>query len=277
MIFVVTFGITYLFSAPRQALVKLIALAMFANHISVQNQQTYSFTAFANGLAMTCLVAVLIIATAYIPASSRPEKAFLRLLCRFFRQAEFLISRLAIDRDWRKGWAVRLKMLFYRNDLLVLPPKLAKWGARIDHNAFPHPGAEQIQDMVNSLAIIADRLEMLMADRQFPLADRLVQQLLEDFRAWRLTVQALFEYWSLIETLDEKGEALEVRLESHIKRLEASIDRLRRQKEWDALSEEDNINFYRLLGSYRSLSEAVVNHARLVGGINWEKWKEARF
>nr|NIV30530.1 hypothetical protein [Anaerolineae bacterium] len=95
MIFVVTFGITYLFSAPRQAGVKLIALAMFANNISVQNQQAYSFVSFANGLAMICLVAALIIATAYIPRSPRPEKVFLRLLQRFFQQVEFMMSRLA--------------------------------------------------------------------------------------------------------------------------------------------------------------------------------------
>ncbi len=277
MIFVVTFGITYLFSAPRQALVKLIALAMFAKFISVQNQQTYSFAAFANGLAMICLVAGLIIATAYIPASPRPEKAFLRLLRRFFRQAESLMSCLAIDRDRRRGWAERLKIHFYRNDLLELPPKLARWGARIDHGAFPKPDAKQIEELVNSLAIIANRFKMLMADRQVPMTDILVQQLIEDFRAWRLAVQALFERWSLGNTMDEKGEALEAKLASHIKRLEASIDRLRRQKEWDALSAEDNMNFYRLLGSYRSLSEAIVAHARLVDGFSLERWREERF
>jgi uncharacterized membrane protein YccC len=277
MIFVVTFGITYLFSAPHLAIVKLIALAMFANQISVQNQQTYSFAAFANGFAMISLVAAFLIATAYIPVSPRPEKVFLRLLRRFFRQAESLISCLAIDRDRRRGWVVRWKMHFYRSNLLELPPKLARWGARIDHGALPKPDAKQIEEMVNSLAIIADRLKMLMADRQVPMADILVQQLLEDFRAWRLTIQEIFQNWWRSETADIDAADLQTRLASLLNRLEKRIDTLFRRKEGGTLSEEDNENFYRLLGSYRSLSEAVVEHARLVTGLNWEQWREERF
>ena len=277
MIFVVTFAVTYIFSEPRQAGVKLNVLAMIVTNISVQNQQSYDFASFANGLVNICLVAAIIIAVAYLPPSPRPEKAFLRLLHRYFRQAEFLISCLAIDEHRKTGWAVRLKMLFFRNDLLELPPKLAKWGSQIDHKAFPNPGAGQIQDMVNSLAIIADRLKMLMAEGQHPLAGLLVQQLLEDFRSWRLSVQALFEHWRLGKTMDEEGETLEDRLASQIIRLEASIDRLRRQKEWDALSEEDGKNLYRFLGGHRSLSEAIVAHAKLVEGYEWKIWGKNRF
>ena len=42
-------------------------------------------------------------AVAYFPNSPRPEKVFLRLLGRFFRQGEFLLSHLALDRDSNRG------------------------------------------------------------------------------------------------------------------------------------------------------------------------------
>jgi hypothetical protein len=37
------------------------------------------------------------------------------------------------------------------------------------------------------------------------------------------------------------------------------------------------LNAYRLLGSYRGLSEAVVAHSRIINNIDWPRWREARF
>jgi hypothetical protein len=36
-------------------------------------------------------------------------------------------------------------------------------------------------------------------------------------------------------------------------------------------------NFYRLLGAYRGVSEALVNYVGSAGTIDWERWKEERF
>ena len=43
------------------------------------------------------------------------------------------------------------------------------------------------------------------------------------------------------------------------------------------LGNKDYENFYRLIGSYRSLSESVVDHAKLAGNFDWQQWKEERF
>ena len=77
--------------------------------------------------------------------------------------------------------------------------------------------------------------------------------------------------------MDEEGETLEDKLASLVNRLEAKIDRLRRQKEWDTLGEEDGKNLYRFLGGHRSLSAAMVAHAKLVAGYDWKRWGEERF
>ncbi len=82
MIFGVTFGYYYLFWQPRQALIKVTGVACFIVHTSIQNQQTYSFAAFANSAAMMILACTLAIATSFVLASPRPEKAFLRLVTR---------------------------------------------------------------------------------------------------------------------------------------------------------------------------------------------------
>ena len=43
------------------------------------------------------------------------------------------------------------------------------------------------------------------------------------------------------------------------------------------LSTADYENFYRLLGSYRGLSETRIAYLQLAETINWAQWREARF
>jgi hypothetical protein len=43
------------------------------------------------------------------------------------------------------------------------------------------------------------------------------------------------------------------------------------------LSDWEGENFYRLLGAYRGLSEALIEYANTAGGIGWEQWRESRF
>jgi hypothetical protein len=43
------------------------------------------------------------------------------------------------------------------------------------------------------------------------------------------------------------------------------------------LRTDDYENFYRLLGCYRGLSEALISYARLAGAFDWQQWREMRF
>jgi hypothetical protein len=59
--------------------------------------------------------------------------------------------------------------------------------------------------------------------------------------------------------------------------MENRIDWTLGQADQRELSEADYQNFYRLVGSYRGLSESIVEHAKIAGGLNWQEWKEERF
>jgi uncharacterized membrane protein YccC len=276
LIFAATFAIYYLFWEPRQTLAKLGGIITFIVLISVQNQQTYSFASYANKAAMIMLGIALIVATAYIPTSPRPEKTFLRLLRRFFRQAEFLTSRLTLEWKQRRGIAGRWKTMLYSNDILELPGKLAMWGKMIDHRAFPGTSPEQVQALVNSLQAIAFRLKELVDARGQPQAESLVRALLEDVRAWRQAIEVLFRGWAE-ELAAESAGKLEKRLEAKLNTMQMRINETFNKIESDKLNDEDYMNFYRLLGTYRSLSEAGIGYAQLAEGINWKQWEEARF
>ena len=155
LIFAATFAIGYLFSEPRLAVLRGIGLAMLLYFIAVDNQQVYSFPAYANQVAMLFLATLALAIAANIPASSRPEKVFTRLVRRYFRHAELLTTRLSADWKQEAGWFRRVEMAFYGNDLLEIPRKLAVWGAQIDHQAFPDTSPERVQALVNSLTVLA--------------------------------------------------------------------------------------------------------------------------
>ena len=276
MIFIAIFAIYYLFWQPRQGLVKSIGAAMLLNVIAVQNQQTYNFAGFANSVVMIALACGIAVAIWYLPPSPRPEKIFLRLVARFFRQSELLMSYMAPDWEQKTGIAERVRLKFYQNDILGLRQKLSVSGGQIDQRLFPANTPEQVQELVNSLGALALRLKDLVDARKYQQATLLVQELLEDIKSWRTVIEGLFQNWS-DDPASVPDADLQNRLAARLKGMETRIDQtlgLDRQAE---LSEEDYKNFYRLIGSLRGLSESVVEHAELATVINWSEWKEARF
>jgi len=274
MLFIVTFGGFYLLPGA----INIGAMAIFHVVIGIQNQQTYNVAGYANTAAAILLSLACVVALFYIVGSPRPEKVFLRRLRRFFRQAEFLMSRLPLDRDEQKGLATRWRMALYRNDLLELPDKLAALGQRIDYRLLSGQTAEQVQAVATSLQAVAYRIKDLADARNSPQNDLLVAAVIDDVRAWRVSVQKQFRLW-VDDTAKavEPGVGIQDRLAARISRLEAQIGESLRHVEEGQLSEKDVENFYRVLGAFRGLSESGAVYWRNAQGIDWAMWKEARF
>jgi uncharacterized membrane protein YccC len=274
MLFGVTFGGFYLLSGVT----RLTSMAIFHILISIQNQQTYDFASYANTSAAILLSLALVVAIFHVPRSPRPEKVFLRLLRRFFRQAEFLVSRLALDRDEQKGLATRWQMALYRKDLLEIPDKLAALGQRIDYLLLSGQTPEQVQALATSLKGLAYRIKELVEARKSPQADLLVAAVIDDVRAWRMLAQKQLRLWAEDPVLAvEPGVDIRDRLTARISKLEARITETLRVVDEGKLSVVDYENFYRYLGAFRGLSESGIAYERLAQGINWAEWEEVRF
>jgi uncharacterized membrane protein YccC len=276
LIFAFTFTICYRFAAPQQGLGRAFGLAMFVVVIGVSNQQSYSFIAFANTAMVLPIVFSILMLTAYIPWSPLPERVFLRLLARFFRSAEFLISTFGHDPQQALSVPQRWRKRFHAHELMMLPGKLGVWGKMINPRLFPGTDEKQIQALVLNLQALSYRISGLVAARQLPQADFLVQELTQDMRKWRLAMQALFQDWSGQAPV-ESEQALEQRLENKLSELEARISETFEQAGEGRLREEDYRNFYRLLGGFRGVSEAMVSYARLMSAMKLDEWRETRF
>jgi len=225
---------------------------------------------------MVLLLIALLVATEYLFTSPRPEKVFLRLLARFFRHSEFLMSRLASDWGKKQRLVGIWKTALYDNDLLKLTETLAKWEKQIDYRTLPKNTPEQVQALVTSLQDLAYRIKALVDAREYQQAEPLLRLLHDDLRAWRIRLENLFHRWSENPTDMPEGD-LQARLTESLARMEEHIKETDDLAGQEGLNEEDYKYFYRLLGSFRSLSESVVGHARLAEQLDFGQWREARF
>jgi hypothetical protein len=276
LIFAVTFGICYLFAAPRQGLSRAFGLAMFVVVASISNQQTYNFLTVANTAMMFPLIFLIFAIAAYVPFSTRPEAYFLRLLGRFFRSAEYLMSTMNWGLEYTPSGIDRWRRAFHVHQLNTLPQKIGGWGGHVDTQALPGTTPEQVQALVTSLQALSYRMQGLLEARGSPQADFLVQELLSDFKAWRLRVQRTFQDLSQDPVAAEQTafrNRLSEIMDHMEQRVEATLDKA---AEGD-LRERDGENFYRLLGAYRGVSEAMVDYAGTAGLSDWRRWREARF
>ena len=84
--------------------------------------------------------------------------------------------------------------------------------------------------------------------------------------------------YNLVYQLEvDPGADLEQRLSARLHRLEQRINESLSLTEANVLSNEDYENFYRVLGSYRGVSEAMLALAKTNEDVSLARWQEARF
>ncbi len=133
-----------------------------------------------------------------------------------------------------------------------------------------------MQGLTTNLQALAYRMQELLEARQSPQAELLVRELLTDVRAWRLAVQRAFGDLSR-DPAAKGADGMRERLTAILGHLEGRIRETLNLAREGELSDQDGERFYRLLGAYRGLSEAVLEYADTAEGIQWTRWRESRF
>jgi uncharacterized membrane protein YccC len=274
LIFAMTFGMCYLYWKPQQMLGRAFGLAMFVAIAAISNEQSYSFLGPATTALMLPLIFALLALTAHVPFSPRHERAFLRLLGRFFASCEYLTANMGYQSDRADTWADRQRWAFHQAEVSRLPAKLAAWGAFLSPIVeTPQP---QLQALGASVQALAHRIGALALQRGSPQAQVLVDALLADVRAWRLAVQEIFRRLSQ-NVADAEREAMSIALAERIELLETRIVETINRSPQGRVSIQEGERFYQLLGAYRGVSQALIDYAENAGAINWTRWHEERF
>jgi len=101
---------------------------------------------------------------------------------------------------------------------------------------------------------------------------------LDDLRAWRLTAQKQLRLWADDPALAaSQGAEMRDRLVARMSSLEAQIGETIRGVKEGQISEGEIENFYRILGTFKSLSESGIEYSWAAEGIDWMHLTEERF
>jgi uncharacterized membrane protein YccC len=275
MIFLATFAISYLLSRPQQGMTRANVFVLFLMIIGVANQQQYDFLTVVNTALMFLILVALLLLFSRIPFSLQPDKAFLRMLGRFFRSSEYLMASMRWDPTVTPTRLDNWKRAFHAREVATLPKKLAGWALVVDTRALPGTTTAQVQMLASRLQGLAYRMQELMTARDRPQGDLLIGELLEDVRSWRLKVQAVLQQFSK-NPAAIPGAVLRERLMLRMDQLEGRIEETL-NKVGGEFDERDNENFYRLIGAYRGFSEALLEYAGTAENVEWQRWRESRF
>jgi uncharacterized membrane protein YgaE (UPF0421/DUF939 family) len=276
LIFVVTFSFCYLFYKPQQVLIKLFGVVLFLSIASISNEQSYSFLVVSSTALMFSVLFILLVVTAYIPFSPHPEKAYLRLLGRFFRSSEYLVSTLQQGAKKQSKWPARWRMNFHIHELTTLPKKLTAWSRVINTKTLSGTTTEDVQKLTSTLQTLTYRLQELHEAHGYSQSEFLVGELKADILSWQLKVKTALQRLADDPAggeLEQFQNKLSVLVEHMETRIQETLDKVTD----DRLSNQDSENFYRLLGAYRGVSEALVNYAGNAGVMDWSQWREERF
>ena len=277
LLFTTTFSICYLFAAPKQALSKLFGLAIFIAIANVVNQQTYSFFGITTTVMMFFIIFLLLFITSNIPFSARPEKVFLRLLGRYFRSCGYLVHNMHRDDQKQETRFERWQKKYHMHQLASLPKKLGVWARFIDTEILPGTDPPQIQAVLSGLQSFSYRMQELLAEEdRRALVPLLFQELQSDIKAWSARAEETLQRLAGDHDAGDK-EILQNKLAALVDHLEQRIANAMYRADDNQVTDLDNENFYRLLGAYRGVSEALVDCAGSAQTINWSRWQEERF
>ena len=276
LLFVVTFMICQLFAKPQQALDRTFGLVMFVTILGISNTQTHSILGPLNTALMFVLVFLLLSITHHFPYPPYPEHAFLRLLKRYFSNGRSLLKALIRKVDepepdfsqWRFDWRIK--------ELAMIPDKLAFWAKFIKANALQGIANDDLQAIVTSLKKLAFHLEELFTIRRQPELKPLLKALQHDAEEWKNYLIEIFN--SLEKDLNTSDyNSCRERLDRIIQNIEEAINGVMSEQGNTSLIAEDYHSFYRLLGAYRSVSEALLEYVALAEKIDSNEWREVRF
>jgi len=251
-------------------------LAVFVTMIAVENQQTYNILMVYNTVLVFVGMFIVFRITAYIPFSSRPEQAFMRLQSRFFRSCEYLVSGFSATRSNQLSFWERRRRAFHLHETRTLPGKIQIRSGLIDARAFPGSSKEHIDTITTLVQVISMRIQLLPGSHTCPGTQSLIDELLVDGQAWRITLQEAFQNLSNYPPADEKA-GFSTGLTEMTGYLEAGIENVLKRAESMQLDEMDRDYFYHLIGAYRGISDALLEYFGNIKLIDWEEWREARF
>ncbi|KHK03550.1 FUSC family protein [Desulfovibrio sp. TomC] len=270
LLFVLTSVIYYVFWDPRLTMLKFSAIVPFIMLTNIQNHQVYNMISYCSSATAMLLSLPLAAMASNGVCSLRPEKMFVRLGSRYFRQALALMATFATPR--KSGWPGKTSASVL-SAMQASVGKIGGWANGVDYKLLPQQAPQQAVAMVASLNTLTYRFLFFAAAQpertpSWPAFDAALE-------AWRAAIEDVLRQWAARPMQQARECALHGRLAQARAQLENASEASFEQIE-GAFTPAQYTRAYRLLGGYRGLYDALVAHAALAAAFDWDAWRESR-
>jgi len=276
MIFAATLLIGYLYYRPQDFLARAMGLTMLVIIIGAENEQTYNILYFANWLICAIFfVAALCVAWRF-PVSFRPEVRFLSMQRRYFHSLCWLLSEDRSDADGWTDWLWRRRRAHHLHEITVLPRRLQAWSATLPADMMNKGELKQLESFLHALEEISDRIRALFQAESATRLHPRVTELTGLMREWRISAREVLSELSLgpgTADLTVSRSRLRDTLARIEEQSEGALDSVGER----AASVDESERTYRMLGTCRHVSEALMDTIEIVLRIDWTRLREARF
>ena len=276
LIFGVTFIICYLFSSPNQMLGRVFGLVMFIVITGIDNNQSYSILTVTNTALMFPLTFVIIAITAYVPILWLSEHVFYRLLMRYFSSSTQILSTIFDKPSAKTSYLASYKKSFHLNEITKIPVKLNPWIRIISKQTKTDVTVEQLRSLIHSTETLTLRIKELLRVCKIASSFKLEQDIQKDVQEWCKRIQSTMNNLSN-DPVGENSENLRAKLDRILDHFENHIEDSLINIDTSKINIHDGKNFYRLLGAFRNVSDALVNYVSTCETINCDRWHEEQF
>jgi len=271
LLFMAVFGIAYVFYEAHAQLYRAMWMTMLVLIMGVDNQQTYSFLAFAQWFLVGLLFVSILVFVSRFPISFAAERQFNWQFRRFWHSAAFLLADLSATHV--SGRFYRWRHDYHSRQLAALPSRLRVWSGALPPEVVDDEGRKRMANVVNSMQLFSFRMQDLQ--QVIPPAIRLrhVSSLRHEGD------DMLRNLCSFIDVLAHNPGVFDVSggrkmLEVAESGLEKKVREILQAGE---LTLEQGQLVYGALGAYRGLLTAVRETIDAMVLIDWQRLSEARF
>ncbi len=271
LLFLVIFGIAYLFHQPQALLFRAMWMTMLVLVISIENQQFFSFLVFAQWFLVGVLYVSIVTFASRFPLSFAPEHQFNAQLRRFWQSAAFVLADSRRTRD--SGRLYRWRHDYHIRQLAALPPRLKVWSGALSPAAVDDQARGRVANLVRCMQLVGFRIQELQ--RVLPLLMQLhhVQSVQHQGGDTLTNLRALMD-----KLARNPGDIDANWVRSTLAQAESALEQtVEKTLQAGKLTREQVKVVYSALGAFRGLIMSFSEAMDEVVVLDWQRLCEARF
>ena len=256
---------------PPQNLV--FAFISFILLVTVENQQVYDFATQVDTFVFLVLAFAFTFVFSYMVSTSRPEKAALSMLHRYFKNGELLLSELQSNKN---SFIKKLKIEYYSYEVRTLPDKIEGRTKLINHLNFSENDSEKVEQLISNIYFLSTAFEVLTKSRKLSQTAQISKETHHEIHKWNKAIKKIFKNYSSDLDKDPSLSA-QNRLKKHREKAEISINKHFTDAKLSKVSNQERAHFYQLIGSYQGLTEALIAYENVAHTVRLNNWKDEYF